>query len=573
MGVPSLFKTIIKKCPDTHYWNESVRTDELYFDFNCLIHYCKAKLNFTKLGDASLREIDEELIVETIRYTSHIIKLIQPKKLVYIAIDGPVPFAKMVCQRERRYKKIQDGAFYTKMYNKYGVTQPKSFDGNKITPGTQFMTKLCSRIRNIIGVGAFSQHAESHPFRVVFSDCNASGEGEAKIMNYIKNSKRDASKSRNITIYGLDGDLIVLGMSLGIPGVKLLREPDQATEDVAKEHGSEFVYFDCDRCKDGLIKEFHLQDYDADRVVKDFTMFSFFGGNDFVDAFPHTKIRDRGLFKLFHAYTRIVPYGYLVKEDDTFDYSQLYNFIRDIANGEDSCMKRSFDSITHADPTEQETPTLESEIQAYEHSFYTNPRNPFHEYYKQHFEKVQYDKHHNVWKRMYNQHFFGKTEIKDICHEYFVGLHWTFSYYQNSVPPSWSWYYPHRNAPCSSDFLNYVQSVSIPVNITFPKTFPMTPIEQLLAVLPPQNANMLPQTLQHLMTDEDSPVIHWYPKKIKLDVLKGMKNIYSDPILPEIDQEQLSIIARTFPVHEQDAKRNTLKESAFQKRFNQRYEV
>jgi len=564
--VPSLFKTIIRKCPETHYWNESVKTDELYFDFNCLIHFCKSKIDFTKLENATLREIDEELIVETIKYTSHIINLIKPKKLVYISIDGPVPFAKMVCQRKRRFKKIQDSAYYNKINAKYGIVQDKSFDSNKITPGTQFMTKLCSRMRNLISIGAFSQHSK-YPFRVVFSDSNAPGEGEAKIINYIKNSK--STGQRNITIYGLDGDLIILGMSLGLPNVRLLREPDQAMSDMAKEHGSELIFFDCDKCKDGLIKEFHLENYDSARIIKDFIAFSFFGGNDFVDAFPHTKIRDRGLVKLFQAYVKIVPFGHLVKENEEFDYQQLFNFVREISLSEDMSMKRSHGNMKNElDTLEDSVKTAESEIQEYEHTWYTNPKNPFHEYYKSHFEKIQYDRSHTAWKKMYNFHFFHNEAIENINRAYFTGLHWTYRYYTTGTPPSWEWHYTYRNAPCATDFLEHLKKVSLPCIVEFPITEPLTPIEQLLAVVPPQNANLLPQTMQSLLTDEDSPIVEWYPKKIKLDVLKGMKNIYSDPILPDIDLKQLKLIARTFPVPEQDANRNILRESAFQKRFN-----
>ena len=59
MGIPSLFRTIEKKYPDIHYWNENLDVDHLYLDYNCLIHHCKSMYKPTN-NNLSMRQQEEE---------------------------------------------------------------------------------------------------------------------------------------------------------------------------------------------------------------------------------------------------------------------------------------------------------------------------------------------------------------------------------------------------------------------------------------------------------------------------------------------------------------------------------
>ena len=44
---------------------------------------------------------------------------------------------------------------------------------------------------------------------------------------------------------------------------------------------------------------------------------------------------------------------------------------------------------------------------------------------------------------------------------------------------------------------------------------PLRPMEQLMAVLPPESADALPLSLAKLMTDPDSPIKDFYPREGK----------------------------------------------------------
>ena len=60
-------------------------------------------------------------------YILKINDLVKPKDLIYIAIDGVCPRAKIEQQRKRRFK---------------SALEKKIWDTNAITPGTQFMSNL-----------------------------------------------------------------------------------------------------------------------------------------------------------------------------------------------------------------------------------------------------------------------------------------------------------------------------------------------------------------------------------------------------------------------------------------------
>lgn len=86
-------------------------------------------------------------------YTDKLVKVIKPKKLIYFAVDGVAPRAKMNQQRSRRFRAAQEaGEKHEKEeelmreWKSKGLKVPdhtdKGFDSNVITPGTKFMEKL-----------------------------------------------------------------------------------------------------------------------------------------------------------------------------------------------------------------------------------------------------------------------------------------------------------------------------------------------------------------------------------------------------------------------------------------------
>jgi 5'-3' exonuclease len=52
----------------------------------------------------------EEIWLNIFNYISNIVDIIQPKKLLFLGLDGVAPRAKMNNQRSRRYKSAKDYA-------------------------------------------------------------------------------------------------------------------------------------------------------------------------------------------------------------------------------------------------------------------------------------------------------------------------------------------------------------------------------------------------------------------------------------------------------------------------------
>ena len=556
MGVPSLFRNVFKnnqKCCSSI--NES-NVDHLYFDFNCLIHQCHQKLTIE--SETSSRDIEEELITSIIEYTTYIItSVVKPTKLVYIAIDGPIPMGKIMQQRSRRYKKIADDFHIKKIKDKKGITNHNIFNSNKITPGTIFMTKLCNRIKNLIHLGAFSSHINNKEksFTVFFSDSNHPGEGEHKIMNFMKNTNYKPS----IIIYGLDADLIILSMLYDNNNIKLLRETDHLSNDIKDFFpSSDYIYVSINEYVMGLFEDYKLKSFDKQNIIKDIIFFSFFGGNDFVEPFINTKIRERDNYsKIFNIYTKILfsKQKYLIYNNE-INISFFQEFIYELSQTEDMFVKKSLrqrfqkNNMVHDDP-------LDNEIHNYYHSYYTNRNNPLYSQYCSQFDQIDYTNIHEIWKNQYNSYFFSDISINDVCKNYLESLQWTYKYYVDEGVPSWLFHYKYRVAPCPSDLYNFLNNSSEPFNCKFTEDDVITPIQQLLYVTPIQHSSLLPYSYQCIIKDPN--ITDLFQLKFKLDVVKGLKNIYSEPILPPIDVDLYESILLTIPVTEHDVARNKIK--------------
>lgn len=542
MGVPSLFRVLASKYPETNYWDSKIETDHLYFDYNCLIHQCRSNIIIN--DQMSEKEIEEEMISEVCKYTCKIISIVKPRKLIYIAIDGPVPMGKMNKQRERRYKKVLYDDFYEITKKKWNVKESKKFDGNKITPGTIFMSKLCCRLRTYINMGIFNKH-KTKDFKVFFSDSNISGEGESKIMDFIRNSKGGYNKK---VIYGMDADLIILSLQINQGDTKLFRETLNMSTEMAKYHDCEFLFFDINVLKEKLLEHYKLQMYDHERIMNDILFLSFLGGNDFVEPLPHTKVRESGFEILLTAYTDCVKTDYLTS-GTTINFDCFKSLLYKLSLFEDKYVKKN----AHKNKTFNTlTPKgLKKDMELFEHSFYSFHENPMHKQYNNICKQIDFKC--DDWKYQYNTVFFKDYKLKDVVHNYIQSLIWTLNYYHNNIL-TWGYLYNYRVAPCSTDIVNILENTMF--NHTFQAENEMTPVEQLLNVVPPQSAYLLPNSYKLFIKENkfDS-----YPHNVHLDALKGQKNIYSEPILPKIDKHLINTIMKMLPVTENEKQRDVLK--------------
>ena len=83
-----------------------------------------------------------------------------------------------------------------------------------------------------------------------------------------------------------------------------------------------------------------------------------------------------------------------------------------------------------------------------------------------------------------------------------------------------------------------------------------------MLVLPPQN-NILPKEYLYYMHDDDSPIKYMFPRLFELNIIAGEKFIYSEPILPLIDDIKVINYIKKIRLTNEEKKRNVLNNKVF----------
>ena len=112
----------------------SFQFDNLYLDMNGIIHNCSHPND----DDPHFRITEEKIFADIFHYIEVLFRMIQPKKVMFMAIDGVAPRAKMNQQRGRRFRSAKEAELSEKRARDRGEELPKDarFDSNCITPGT-----------------------------------------------------------------------------------------------------------------------------------------------------------------------------------------------------------------------------------------------------------------------------------------------------------------------------------------------------------------------------------------------------------------------------------------------------
>ncbi|KAG9848324.1 hypothetical protein KCU77_g8047, partial [Aureobasidium melanogenum] len=321
MGVPKFFRWMSERYPAISQLiaeNRIPEFDALYLDMNGIIHNCTHKD-----GDhVTKRMTEEEMFIAIFNYIEHLFGKIKPKQLFFMAIDGVAPRAKMNQQRARRFRTALDAENAREKAIAAGTEMPKEapFDSNCITPGTEFMARLTQHLKYFIAKKV-SEDIDWQGPEIVLSGHEVPGEGEHKIMEYIRKAKSQPDYDPNVRhcLYGLDADLIMLGLLSHDPHFCLLREEvtfgrQSKAKSKELEHQNFYLMHLC-IVREYLELEFQeLKEpgalgfaFDMERVIDDFILMAFFVGNDFLPNLPHLHINEGALALMFGVYKKILP--------------------------------------------------------------------------------------------------------------------------------------------------------------------------------------------------------------------------------------------------------------------------
>jgi 5'-3' exonuclease len=181
MGIPYYVASLLRthKHIQQETGNVALECDALGLDFNAFIHtYLKP----------------EHPIGSVVMALRNFLRDVARGKKILIAFDGLVPYAKIVQQRYRRMKN----------------PEPSLFDKNQISPGTEFMKELEDTLRYCFP-------------ECILSGTDEPGEGEHKIFTWLR--KMEPDERKNILIYGMDADLVLISVAQSELGsIKLIRE-------------------------------------------------------------------------------------------------------------------------------------------------------------------------------------------------------------------------------------------------------------------------------------------------------------------------------------------------------------
>ncbi|KAI0300796.1 exonuclease II [Russula brevipes] len=356
MGVPKFFRYVSERYPLTSQLieeNSIPEFDNLYLDFNGIIHACSHPND----EDAHFRMTEEQIYTSIFAYVDHLFGKIKPKKLFFMAVDGVAPRAKMNQQRSRRFRTAKEAREVREKAERKGEKLPdeKAFDSNCITPGTHFMAKLSEQLRYFVNK-KISEDANWREVQVVLSGHEVPGEGEHKIMEYIRLSKAQPDYNPNVRhcLYGLDADLIMLGLLSHDPHFCLLREEVKFGPAARRKNNTglesiNFYLLHLSLMREYLDLEFREVgrtlpfDYNLERIIDDFIVLAVFIGNDFLPHLPDLHIHENGLEHLFEVYMKALPSlgGYL-NESGVIDTKRLQVILDEMVEWDKENFEREY---------------------------------------------------------------------------------------------------------------------------------------------------------------------------------------------------------------------------------------
>ncbi|KAL7807700.1 exoribonuclease [Trichoderma gracile] len=366
--------------------------DNLYLDMNGIVHPCSHPEDRPAPAD------EEEMMLEVFRYTDRVVNMVRPRKILMIAVDGVAPRAKMNQQRSRRFRsareakekeedkqaliellKRQNGGVFEAADSEAVVK--KAFDSNSITPGTPFMDILAVSLRYWCQYKLNTDPAWAK-LKIIISDATVPGEGEHKIMSFIRSQRTSPNYDPNTrhVIYGLDADLIMLGLATHEPHFRVLREdvffnegknracklcgqkgheanncrgtakPNDMAEGDEQAKAVQaplkpFIWLHVSVLREYLAIELSVPDlpfrFDLERAIDDWIFMCCFVGNDFLPHLPALEIREHGIDTLTTIWRNSLPsMGGYVTKDGHIDLERAQVILDGLASQESAIFKR-----------------------------------------------------------------------------------------------------------------------------------------------------------------------------------------------------------------------------------------
>lgn len=483
---------------------------------------------------------------------------------LFIAIDGVPPRAKIEQQRARRFHSVCRKDKISKIEQRVGTNEDKSstnwhLDNNMITPGTIFMDALRK---------AICTHIESNnmyrDIEVIFNDWSNPGEGEHKILQYLRvNPTPIGTKT---VIYGLDGDLIMLAMASRINNVFLIREAHEYGQYSFEHEGFPYLYMDIDCLKNALVNESckamstpfdKLSSDDIRRFIDDYIVLMMVLGNDFMPKVHWISIKQNGHAVILSTYFT-VQNGILAADDKwlynratgSFNVEFIHTLFRLLGDQEDKLVIKLFEdrakSKIHIRDgiSERERQMQLMEFMPMQYLDIERDIRPWHPGWRSRFYTIC----HNMRG--------SESNISMICEAYWKTLCWNANYYLNDCS-SWDWFYPYDYSPTLFDFAEYLSNLKKSQgSYTFGESKPIEPQTLLLMVLPEKSAGLLARNIEMGIRETPGLMATYFPKEYELNVAFHTRYHECSPCIPRINQRMVEAFVKKCKLSASEQERN-----------------
>ena len=576
MGVPALFSTLIrnynKPKDGSVIIRKNIKTSEVQSKTNYLVHF---HLDFNSVLYLCLRpddhiEIKDEdvLIIHILAYLDKLVKMLIDTNgeetqigLLHICLDGVSVEFKQVQMRNRRMHSVIARYRTNEINARYGDSSKENlhnseFDTNRFSPGTVFMHKLSAALRDHLS----SEKIYSSVGEIILSDTLVPGEGEIKILQYIKT--HPVGDEVQTVIYALDADVIIQSLISGQKQIYLLRESGMFGHLGDFYDGTSFLYLDVDCLKKALLTELITScplvkiSPNKQQFINDLCMLFFMLGNDFIPKIHHISIHHNGIAYLTSAY--VASYtklrSHLVDATNLLVNTAMYcEILAILASREESYIKkfwakRQCERIPIKDDMSerqrQQMLVNFLPLQYLEAEKDINPLSP-------------------KWEDRYYRKAFGfpasDTNIANVVDFYLKSIVWNFRYYFGVDCPSWMFYYPYSYPPTLRQIFNHLASKVSDINTRyrFEIGTPIAPQCLLVKVLSSHSKDFMIASIRDKLVLEPE-LKPYFPEKYGINLLFNRYYHECTPQIPHLNRQLVEKIVSRCELTADENERNKI---------------
>jgi 5'-3' exonuclease len=535
MGVPGFFKWLLdieKKNKNLIRCSINKKIKYLMLDANCLLHPCVNHViqkiknnNVNNKHNYNRVKVEEEIWQLITNRIDEMINTLQPE-ILYIAIDGVVPISKILQQRQRRHKYYYDNDIASKNEICNDIYPISSIE---LTPGTDYMERIHLKMIEYL--------KKKKNIKYIYSSYHEEGEGEHKILKYIKTNIKDNDA---IVIYGLDADLLFLALSAMVAAkdthggcaidVYIMREKpvfQNKEVDLDDSNATEYNYVE--------IKELYnvISNTTINIPVPDFIVICYLIGNDFMPHLLTITFKKKGLDKLINAYDNVIK---KIGKDKTIveknkdgmfeiNYDFLHELFIEIQYTERNIWRNINRPYRHtpSGPTASTGPTIS--------------KGPM-------VNTITEDKIEFKDENEYYNHYLGINELeinkntkRYIVLKYIEGIEWCMNYYLNNRN-SWSWGFSYPIAPLIQDIITYFPHHDHRQRCLQHDGRLLCPMEQLILAIPRETYKYVLSTELIDKLRENKIIGYMFPLSYSIDINKDDLYWKCPVSIPTVDYDE-----------------------------------